>query len=279
MRIKLYEITPAWEAIQNTLLESCGDLTPEIEAQMTALLGASKDKLEAAGYVKRNLEIHADLARAQAGVFQENAAACMGMVKTFEGAADRLGAMMAPALKVTGTIKTVAGTLYATRRVNYAITLKPGVDIKSLPREFWRQADPELNKKPLQDLAKLHPVTEEQLEFVTGGEFKPKDIERIHHDLAVTDADLEVLAKDDLTFEQQSILDAIRAGSKVPTEIIAVRSESLTTALRTAPASKAAPEPAPAPDLKSVPIHVALLDEVPPAAPALTKFIDPLGDF
>ena len=261
--MKLYEIPVAWAAIEQELVEGLGEVTPDLESRMSALIAASKDKLTAAGLVKRNLELHEEMAKAQAGVFQDEAARVAGMAKAFGTAADRLGAIMAPALKTVGSIKTVAGTLYATRRVTYAITLKPGMDIKALPKAFWRQAEPELNKKPIQDLCKVHPVTPEQMEFVAGGDFKLKDLERIRKDQAVTDADLEVLRKDGLTPDQLALLDAIQAVNEAPTEIAWARSESLTSCLKAAKASE--------PEAQATP-------EIAPAQPAPAPVPDPAFD-
>jgi len=285
--VKLYEIPGAhallWADIQKELEELLGEVTPEMEARMAALMGASKDKITAAGMVKRNLELHAAMASAQARVFQDEAARVGAMAKSFESAADRLGELMAPALKTVGSVKTVAGTLYAIRRVNYIVAAKPGFNIKTLPQTLWRQSDPELNKKPIQDLCKLHPITPEQLGLVEGGDFKAKDLERIRAAMAVTDADLEVLAKDDLTPDQVATLEAIRNANKCPEGITWVRSESLTTALKGA--KPAEPEVAPAatetvvvvppPPVKS-PEPPAVAPPVPD--PSLDPSFDPFFD-
>ena len=282
--MKLYEIPTEFQAIQDELERSLGEVTPEIETRFRNLLEGGKAKLEAACHVKRNLEVHEGLARAQAEVFKTEAERCLGQAKSFGAAADRLGELMAPGLKAVGTIKTVAGSFYATRRVTYAISLRPGVDIKTLDKRFWRQADPELNKKPLQDLAKTHPLTPGQMEFILGGDFKKKDCERIQHDRACTDADLDVLAKDDLTQEQRLMLAGIKGKSAIPDEVVAVPFESLTTACRAAAepveaqGAPASPQASPAASPQAAPVVV----QAPPPAPAepvpLAYTEDPLGD-
>ena len=274
--MRLYEIPTEFQAIQDELERSLGEVTPEIETRFRNLLEGGKAKLEAACHVKRNLEVHEGLAKAQAEVFKAEAERCLGQAKSFGACADRLGEVMAPALKAIGTIKTVAGSFYATRRVTYAISLRPGADIKALDRKYWRQADPELNKKPLQDLAKQHPLTPGQMEFVLGGDFKKKDIERIQHDHACTDADLDVLVKDNLTQEQRLLLAGIRGHSALPDEVVAVPFESLTTACR------AAAEPV---EVQAAPATTQVapaIVQAPPPAPAepvpLAYTSDPLGD-
>ncbi|GEM_PF-6519363 len=124
---------------------------------------ASKEKLEAAGLAKRNLEIHAATAAAQAKVFQEEAARCSAIAKSFENAAERLGDLMAEPLKITGKIKTVAGTLYTQTRSTWSFDLKPGTQFFELPDALWRQADPELNKTELKKLAEAGTLPEQIL--------------------------------------------------------------------------------------------------------------------
>jgi deferrochelatase/peroxidase EfeB len=165
--IKLYQIAPEWENVMKVLEEGCGELTPEIEAAMNELMSTSKEKLESAAYALRNLKIHAELAKAQAGVFQEQMDACMAVSKSFAAAAERLGDMMAPALDVTGKIKTLAGTLYTQQRTTYAFELKPGVPFGMLDEKLWRQAAPELVKTELNKLATAGTLPDEILALAT----------------------------------------------------------------------------------------------------------------
>ncbi len=175
MNIKLYDIPIEWQKILTILEESCGELTPELEVEAQGLITASKEKLEAAGLAKRNLEIHASMATAQAKVFTDEAAKCTAIAKTFENAADRLGALMAPALQITGNIKTVAGTLYTRTNTTWSFDMKPGAQFFELPEPgelpealrgvgpLWRQKEPELNKTALKKLAEANALPEQIL--------------------------------------------------------------------------------------------------------------------
>lgn len=168
MNIKLYDIPVEWQKILAILEESCGELTPELETAAQELISASKEKLEAAGLAKRNLELHAAMASAQAKVFMEEAAKCTAISKAFESSADRLGALMAPALQITGNVKTVAGTLYTRTNTTWSFEMKPGAQFYELPEPadlpealrsvgpLWRQKDPELNKTALKKLAEAN---------------------------------------------------------------------------------------------------------------------------
>lgn len=167
MSVKLYEIPAAWMAILEALEEGMGELTPELEARAQELLGASKDKLEAAGLAMRNIELHAKQAEAQARVFADEAARCNAIAKQFEAAADRLGALMAPALEITGNVKTAAGTIYARKNTSWAFELKPGCQAFDLDVSLWRQKEPELNKMALRKLAEAGTLPEEVLAMKT----------------------------------------------------------------------------------------------------------------
>lgn len=159
--MKLYEIPAEWERLLGLIEEGAGEVTPEIEAEAASLIDASKAKLEAAGLAMRNLDIHAASAAAQAKVFEEEAARCNAMAKAFEAASDRLSMLMAPALAITGKVKTAAGTLFTRTTTSWSFDLKPGAAFYELPSELWRQRDPELNKSVLKKLAEAGTLPEQ----------------------------------------------------------------------------------------------------------------------
>lgn len=247
MTIKLYEILPAWQAILQTLEENGGELTPELEAEAAALIGDSKEKLEAAAMARRNLQLKGNLFRAHAKVFMDEAARCVAMAESIEANADRLGDLMAPALEVTGSIQTPAGTLFTQTRTTWAFELKPGVQHFELPVTLWRQPEPELNKRPLADLAESHPLPEGLLERLTAAKALPSnELARIANEKKIYDSDLKKASKKCPFTEEE--LAAIKAKSFLPAEISAMSTSNVSVVLRAPTAAKKAAATEPAPD-------------------------------
>src|ERR1019366_4635775 len=60
-------------AIQDALFESLGELTPELEAQLDALLAKGADSLDAAAWVVRKLAADEESCKAEAKRYQERA--------------------------------------------------------------------------------------------------------------------------------------------------------------------------------------------------------------
>jgi hypothetical protein len=158
--LNLYSIPAEWQAILETLENDCGEITPETEARAQALIEASKDKIEAAALAKRNLELRAEQAQAQAKVFQAEAAQCSAQAEVWTNAAKRLGELILPALKITGNVQTPAGTIYPRTNTRYEFTLKAGFNFFDLPDCLYRQRDPELNLIELKTLAKNQTLPE-----------------------------------------------------------------------------------------------------------------------
>jgi len=235
--LKLYQIGPEWANILRVVEEGCGELTPEIEASMLALIETSKEKLEAATFAKRNLDMQADLARAQASVFAAEAARCRAIADAFEATSDRLGDLMAPALDITGSIQTIAGTAFSQQRRTWAFELKPGTPFAMLDETLWRQGEPELNKKPLAKLAEAHPVTPDFIEALRAAKALPaKDLDKITEEAIITDSQLDK-AVEKLPPEAADQVKAVRAACQLPSEILAKSTTRTITVLK-APSGK-----------------------------------------
>jgi len=247
MSIKLYEILPAWQTILQTLEENGGELTPELEAEAAALIGNSKEKLEAAAMARRNLQLKANLWRSQGDVLISEGKTCHATADSVDANADRLGELMAPALEVTGSIQTAAGTLFTQNRTTWAFELKAGIEHWMLPMTFWRQPEPELNKRPLADLADSHPLPEGLLERLTAAKALPSnELARIASEKKIYDSDLKKASKK-CPFEEEEMA-AIKAASFLPEEIAAMSTSNVSVVLRAPTAAKkAAAEPTPEP--------------------------------
>ena len=143
--MKLYEISSEWQQIELALEESAGDLTPELEARIQALIAGGTDKLEAAAKVVKSLEGQAEIAKAEAKRLTERS-------KALENQVQRLRGLMLPALQTLGgKVKTSLFSMFTQTRTNVIFALKPGVDIYDLPSKFFRVAEPELNKVALKE--------------------------------------------------------------------------------------------------------------------------------
>lgn len=238
MSIKLYQIAPEWANIMRALEDGYGELTPEIETSMQALVATSKEKLEQATFAMRNLDVQADMARAQAGVFADEAARCKGIADAFDAASVRLGELMAPALDIVGKVQTVAGTAYSQQKRTWAFELKPDTPFALLDETLWRQADPELNKKPLAKLAEAHPVSPEFVEILRAAKALPaKDLDQVAADAVITDSQLDK-AVDKIPAEAAPALAAVRTTCQLPEEILAKATTRVITVLRAPTAAK-----------------------------------------
>jgi len=156
----LYSIPAEWGALLQKLEEGGGEFTSEIETEMAALISASKERVEAAALAKRNIELRAESAMAQAKVFQEEAEACKAVAASLQARADRIGAAMADALELTGKVQTPAGTVYLRKGAHWAFELAQGVEHYMLPAGLWRQREPELNRTALKELAEKDELPE-----------------------------------------------------------------------------------------------------------------------
>lgn len=154
--MKLFDIPLEWEAIQEALEAGAGEMTPELEAQLAALLEAAPEKIDAAACVVKHLEAQADAAKAEAARMAERAG-------SFTNAADQLRARMLPAVQALGKVKTARFTIFTTTRTTYAVDVRPGVSIAELPDRFVRWRDPEINKSAVKDALKAGEVLPEEI--------------------------------------------------------------------------------------------------------------------
>jgi hypothetical protein len=103
----LYDVSLEGMQIAGLLTENEGELTPELEARIDALMQAGPDRLEAAAMVVRDIEADAEACKLEAKRLTERA-------KSFENNAQRLKDRMAIALDAafSGKVKTARFTLW-----------------------------------------------------------------------------------------------------------------------------------------------------------------------
>ena len=148
----LYEVTVEGQEITRILEEMEGELTPELEQRLDALLAEGKRSVEAALFVRRNLESHADECREESRRLLERA-------RSFEGQKDKLSQRILWALDgaFNGKLKTAQFTAWGqTSAEGNEYSLAPDVDIvefhKSNPDLVRLRA--ELNKSALGEVVR-----------------------------------------------------------------------------------------------------------------------------
>jgi len=94
--------------LESILSENGGELTPELESRLDALLSQGKDKIEAAACVVREMDAHAEALRAEAKRLADRAV-------SFDNQAERLKQRMVYAVDAAfgGKLKTDRFTIWA----------------------------------------------------------------------------------------------------------------------------------------------------------------------
>lgn len=143
--MKLYEIPIEANEIETLLAENYGELTSEIERRISEFLREGKDKIEAAAIVVKSLEDDADVCRQEAERLTKRAAG-------LEAGADRLKGLILYAVDegFGGKVKTAKFTIWGQNAApSTSFELPPGASIHSVPVEYLRMQDPELDKQAL----------------------------------------------------------------------------------------------------------------------------------
>ena len=118
-KLTLYEISKEGQFIQNCLIEFEGEISPELESRLDALMIAGPDKIQAAGHVLANLEYAVAARKMEAARMAESA-------KAMEAGIDRLKARMVAALDMAfnGKLQTDTHTYWTQKGADtYAVVL------------------------------------------------------------------------------------------------------------------------------------------------------------
>jgi Siphovirus Gp157 len=144
--VKLYDIPIEFDKLSQILLETGGELTPEIKQSWKDLEVNSTEKVGAAACVLQSMK--ADSAALQAEIER-----LQSRKEANDNAQERLRAMLLPAVQALGgKVKTPEFTLSVVNKKNTVVTLKPTVDIWELPTSYYRVRDPDLNKADIKKL-------------------------------------------------------------------------------------------------------------------------------
>ncbi len=126
--MKLYDIPMEFAELEQSLLESEGELSAELELRFDNFLRGGKDKIEAAAMVVRTLESEADACKAEAARLSQRRT-------SLDNNADRLKKMVLIALDsaFSGKIKTTLFTIWGqTSAARVSIDLVPGASLEEL---------------------------------------------------------------------------------------------------------------------------------------------------
>jgi Siphovirus Gp157 len=132
--LKLYEIPLEFAVLETALVESDGELTPELEKQLDEFLRSGKDKLEGGAMVMRGLEMEAAACRTEALRLAQRA-------DSIDKNVGRLKGLILYALDGAfgGKVKTALFTIWGqTSAVVMNLDLAPGVELTDLPENFVR---------------------------------------------------------------------------------------------------------------------------------------------
>lgn len=126
--LKLYDIPLEFAELESALVETEGELTPELEQRINDFLRAGKDKIEAAAMVVRTLEMSAETCANEAKKLQDKAA-------SHTRNADRLKKLVLIAIDSAfqGKIKTPLFTIWGqTSTASISFDLAPEIDLKDM---------------------------------------------------------------------------------------------------------------------------------------------------
>lgn len=126
--MRLIDVAAEGMEIERILMESEGELTPELESRMDALLAVGADALDNAAWVVRKLTADAALCASEAERFQQRKA-------SFENAAAILKGRMLFAVDTTfnGKAKTAKNTIWGqTSAATTSFDIAPDADLAKL---------------------------------------------------------------------------------------------------------------------------------------------------
>lgn len=143
---RLYDLDTDLALLEDMLLEAGGEITPELEDDLDALLDAREDKIE--NYIKiiRGLESSARATKDEAKRLTDNA-------RVQQNAVDQLKARLQASMQARGETKhkTALGTVSLRKKPPKVKVL---VEVDELPDEYVRVADPQPDKRALSDALK-----------------------------------------------------------------------------------------------------------------------------
>ena len=143
--MKLYDIPIEANEIEAVLADTGGELTAEIEQRIAEFMRNSKEKIEAAAMVCLSLEDDAEVCRQEAERLLKRA-------QGLENGARHLKGLMLFAVDegFGGKLKTAKFTIWGQSSAStLSFELPPGADVHSVPLEYLRMKDPELDKQAL----------------------------------------------------------------------------------------------------------------------------------
>lgn len=127
----LYEVTLEGLQIADLLTQAEGELTPDVEARLDALMKEAPERIEAAAMVVRNLEANASACKSEAARLLERA-------KSFETQTEKLKERMTYAVDAAfaGKVKTARFTIYTQKNPDtVAVDLLEGFTIEMIAED------------------------------------------------------------------------------------------------------------------------------------------------
>ena len=159
----LYDLTKEGMEIADMLGETLGELTPELEARLDALMTEGPERIEAAAKVVRMMEADAKACEEESDRLRQRAA-------SFAAQADRLKQRMAFCLDAAfgGKVKTALFTIWTQKSADRTVAeLLPGVTPEMLQEERpdLVRVKVDLDRQKCVELFKAHAELPEVLVF------------------------------------------------------------------------------------------------------------------
>jgi hypothetical protein len=191
--IKLYDLPNEFERIHYLLVESDGELTPEIEEALTQAESDLETKSAAYVMVMRRLKRQGDASKAVAASIKAEMETHAAIAKSRYAACDRLEARLLAAIKACGKTKIEHEVFPVRIQNNSRPAARCLIDTHKLPDAWRKDLDPVLNDEQVMRAWKQKVALETELDAILTryreGKSKEGDAERLDE----IGLDLEVL--------------------------------------------------------------------------------------
>lgn len=129
--MKLYEIPHELDVIEDILIETGGELTPELEQRFSDCISQSKEKLESAAFVLCRMDDDAEACNVELTRLRKRKV-------SIERNRERLAELALYALKgIGGKLKTALVSMYVGRTgVKTVVEVKEGTDLAALKEQY-----------------------------------------------------------------------------------------------------------------------------------------------
>jgi len=154
--MNIFSLNAQFQRLEEALEDAGDSPSPELLAEISSAIAASKDAIEQTGFWRRSIKARIELCK-------ERRAILAATIAKAELALDRIDAALLPVLEAQGTTRFPEFTMGVRRSELVAVAVAPGIPIQMIPDEFVRYEEPTLRKEAI-------------LAAVKGGRVLPEEI-------------------------------------------------------------------------------------------------------